>query len=40
MKKMGKPVPKPIPTAATSAPAKGGQPKPQANTQKASAKKG
>ena len=40
MKKMGKPAPKPIPTTAMSTPPKGGQPKPQANTQKASAKKG
>jgi hypothetical protein len=40
MRKMGKPVPRPIPTAATSAPPKGGEVKPQANTQKASAKKG
>jgi hypothetical protein len=40
MKKMGKPIPKPIPTASTSAPPKGGQVKPEANTQKASAQKG
>jgi hypothetical protein len=40
MRKMGKPIPKPVPTSATSAPAKGGETKPQANTQKASAKKG
>ena len=40
MKKMGKPIPKPTATAATSAPAKGGEAKPQANTKKASAKKG
>ena len=40
MRKMGKPIPKPVPTAATSTPPKGGQVKPQANTQKAAAKKG
>jgi hypothetical protein len=40
MRKMGKPIPKPTPTAATSAPPKGGEVKPQANTQKAAAKKG
>jgi hypothetical protein len=33
MKKAGKPIPKPIPTAATSAPTKGGQPKPECYTQ-------
>jgi len=40
MKKAGKPIPKPVPTAATSTPPKGGQPKPESNTQKAAAKKG
>ncbi|HXS52304.1 MAG TPA: hypothetical protein VN782_07225 [Usitatibacter sp.] len=40
MKKEGKPIPKPVPVAAASTPAKGGEKKPQANTQKASAKKG
>ncbi len=40
MKKEGKPVPKPVPVAAASAPPKGGEKKPQANTQKASASKG
>jgi hypothetical protein len=40
MKKEGKPIPKPVPVAATSTPPKGGEKKPQANTQKASAKKG
>lgn len=40
MRKAGKPVPKPIPVAAASAPPKGGEKKPQANTHKASAKKG
>jgi hypothetical protein len=40
MKKEGKPIPKPVPVAAASAPPKGGEKKPQANTRKASAKKG
>ena len=40
MRKMGKPVPKPTPTAATSAPPKGGKVKPQADTRKVGAKKG
>ncbi len=40
MKKAGKPIPKPVPVAAASTPPKGGEKKPQANTQKASAKKG
>jgi hypothetical protein len=40
MRKEGKPIPKPVPVAAASAPAKGGEKKPQANTQKASAKSG
>lgn len=39
MKKAGKPVPKPVQTAATSAPPKGGEKKPQANTAKTNAKK-
>ncbi len=39
MKKEGKPIPKPEPTKAASAPPKGGQKKPQANTRKASAGK-
>jgi len=39
MKKQGKPIPKPVPLAAMSTPPKGGEVKPQANTQKASAKK-
>ena len=32
MRKMGKPVPKPVPVVAKSEPAKGAAPKPQANT--------
>jgi len=40
MRKMGKPIPKPTPTAATSTPPKGGEVKPEANTKKAAAKKG
>jgi len=38
MKKMGKPVPKPQPVAAASAPPAGGQAKPQSNTLKAAEK--
>ena len=34
MRKMGKPVPKPQPVMAQSAPSKGGQPSPQGNTAK------
>ena len=33
-RKKGKPIPKPVPVAAASAPPKGGEKKPQANTQK------
>ena len=40
MKKAGKPIPKPVPVMAASTPPKGGEKKPQANTHKASAKKG
>ena len=39
MRKMGKPVPKPQSVAAASAPAKGGEAKPQGNTLKAAEKK-
>jgi hypothetical protein len=38
MKKMGKPVPKPQPIVAASAPAKGGEAKPEGNTLKAAEK--
>jgi len=38
MKKMGKPVPKPQPVAAASAPPKGGESKPESNTVKAAEK--
>ena len=38
MRKAGKPVPKPVPVAAASTPAKGGEKKPQANTHKAAEK--
>lgn len=34
MRKLGKPIPKPIPVAAKSEPPKGGQPKPESNTTK------
>jgi hypothetical protein len=40
MKKEGKPIPKPVPVAAASKPPKGGEKKPQADTHKASEKKG
>jgi hypothetical protein len=39
MKREGKPIPKPVPVAAASTPAKGAEKKPQANT-KAAEKKG
>ena len=38
MKQEGKPIPKPVPVAAMSAPPKGGEPKPQGNTAKAEQK--
>ena len=38
MKKMGKPIPKPVAVAAQSAPPKGGQPAPQGNTVQAAQK--
>jgi len=37
-RKKGKPIPKPVPVAVASAPAKGGEKKPQANTQKSAEK--
>jgi len=38
MRKEGKPIPKPVPTSATSTPPKGGEKKPQSNTQKSGKK--